>query len=558
MGCPHSPKLKIMIPADSVLLSAKFASVCAVPCLFWFGPEEWPTSERESSCIVGHIDGINNTNIFVLQISSDDVIIHRHEGDYSFDLFWCTLHFTHHSLDLGENLQRGESWEIFQLEFHWFSIDSIQFSVLVGKMNHLRSLSRSTLDCGKGLYRSKTQYRIWEYMDCCRSNSWFLRHSIKIVFPVEKFANKFVTPPRFLLLALESVFVTPRTISLQWVFILYFWWKCKFCPRSLSEGKRLQSWLKTQTFPKSTNACRDLPFYHQDGDSSLFAIWCVLFPWVELIRQKSRILAVSPIQFRWPNPLQPVSPCQLSIFPLSASLESSRSVTFVWNLWQRGFLRTGSDGFPRTSCQTQPMTVSSETPWACRCSRTWRCWRPCHASRYQIHHRFWFGGKSFFTISLLHPIRHRLRAAWRAENVDFQQKEKMIPFITCEISLWSESLRVGFWCRHIWFGSLGSTLILSNNQSRATLWVLETCLIVRLLLLTILFITASLSSKMYNIAPLWEEFAFEETKSTFDNSWFSLEAGVLFWELLRVSDVLFMQRVSPYQLISECLIRFWM
>ena len=30
----------------------------------------------------------------------------------------------------------------------------------------------------------------------------------------------------------------------------------------------------------------------------------------------------------------------------------------------------------------------------------------------------------------------------------------------------------------------------------------------------------------------------EETKSTFDNSWFSLEAGVLVWELLRISDVL--------------------
>ena len=32
---------------------------------------------------------------------------------------------------------------------------------------------------------------------------------------VEKFANNFERLPRFLLLALESVFVTPRTISLQ-------------------------------------------------------------------------------------------------------------------------------------------------------------------------------------------------------------------------------------------------------------------------------------------------------------------------------------------------------
>ena len=37
-----------------------------------------------------------------------------------------------------------------------------------------------------------------------------------------------------------------------------------------------------------------------------------------------------------------------------------------------------------------------------------------------------------------------------------------------------------------------------NYQSRATLWVLDTCLIVGLLPLMIIFITTSLSSKMYN------------------------------------------------------------
>ena len=50
----------------------------------------------------------------------------------------------------------------------------------------------------------------------------------------------------------------------------------------------------------------------------------------------------------------------------------------------------------------------------------------------------------------------------------------------------------------IWF--LGSKLIPSNNQSRATLWVLETCLIVGLLPLIIILIMASLSSNTYNRA----------------------------------------------------------
>ena len=43
--------------------------------------------------------------------------------------------------------------------------------------------------------------------------------------------------------------------------------------------------------------------------------------------------------------------------------------------------------------------------------------------------------------------------------------------------------------------------MLSNNERRATLWVLDTCLIVGLRLLIIIIITASLSSKTYNVAP---------------------------------------------------------
>ena len=50
------------------------------------------------------------------------------------------------------------------------------------------------------------------------------------------------------------------------------------------------------------------------------------------------------------------------------------------------------------------------------------------------------------------------------------------------------------------FEIFGSKLILSNNQSRAALWIHETCLIVGLRPLIIILITASLSSKTYNIA----------------------------------------------------------
>ena len=64
------------------------------------------------------------------------------------------------------------------------------------------------------------------------------------------------------------------------------------------------------------------------------------------------------------------------------------------------------------------------------------------------------------------------------------------------------------------FWILGSKLILANNQSRATLRVLDTCLIVGLPPLIIILITASLSSKMYNWDSPWEECVLVGTQST--------------------------------------------
>ena len=64
----------------------------------------------------------------------------------------------------------------------------------------------------------------------------------------------------------------------------------------------------------------------------------------------------------------------------------------------------------------------------------------------------------------------------------------------------------------IWISE--SKSIISNNQSKATLWDLDTCLIVGLRPLIIIFITASLSSKMYNISLEPEGFTFDGTWST--------------------------------------------
>ena len=75
----------------------------------------------------------------------------------------------------------------------------------------------------------------------------------------------------------------------------------------------------------------------------------------------------------------------------------------------------------------------------------------------------------------------------------------------------------------IWI--LGSRLIRSNNQSRTTLWVLETCLIVGLLPFIIILIAASLSSNTYTEASWRADWTFEGTESM------SFIASILLWDL---------------------------
>ena len=76
----------------------------------------------------------------------------------------------------------------------------------------------------------------------------------------------------------------------------------------------------------------------------------------------------------------------------------------------------------------------------------------------------------------------------------------------------------------IWI--LGCRLILSNNQSRATLWVLDTCLIVGLLPLIIIFLTASLSSKTDKIDETWSTL-FRSRLTCLVGLWFFMWSVVL-------------------------------
>ena len=77
---------------------------------------------------------------------------------------------------------------------------------------------------------------------------------------------------------------------------------------------------------------------------------------------------------------------------------------------------------------------------------------------------------------------------------EIKQAQQMIPLITCEISLGQYVCELVFGVNVFDLDFWSTKLIRSNNQSSATLWVLETCLIVGLLPLMIILITASLSS----------------------------------------------------------------
>ena len=98
---------------------------------------------------------------------------------------------------------------------------------------------------------------------------------------------------------------------------------------------------------------------------------------------------------------------------------------------------------------------------------------------------------------------------------DIEQMKKIVPLITCEIPFWTKCLRVDVWCQCNGFEFWGSKSILSNNQSRATLLVRETCLIVGLRPLILILITGSLFSKTYNIALEPECVVFDGVRSMF-------------------------------------------
>ena len=116
-------------------------------------------THSEPSGISTHNEYISQTYTFVVLIFPFDVVVHRHEDNSPLEMFWFTtqvLHFFYPSHDL----QRSVSLEYHPLELNWFSIDSIEFSVLSGALNPFQSVLSFNARLWEFSRISNEQYRV--------------------------------------------------------------------------------------------------------------------------------------------------------------------------------------------------------------------------------------------------------------------------------------------------------------------------------------------------------------------------------------------------------------
>ena len=109
------------------------------------------------------------------------------------------------------------------------------------------------------------------------------------------------------------------------------------------------------------------------------------------------------------------------------------------------------------------LTRCPEYPRTLRCNWTLHSRRTCRSTRDQIQRRFWLCHNPLFSFLFLHPfaivsgqlveLKFWVQQIW-AEVADVKQMEKILPLITCEISLCQYVCELDVWCRHIWFESL--------------------------------------------------------------------------------------------------------
>ena len=171
-------------------------------------------------------------------------------------------------------------------------------------------------------------------------------------------------------------------------------------------------------------------------------------------------------------------------------------------------------GIRISSCSRVQFPCSCKCPRNFWCNQIFRGWGTCLDSWRQAHdHRSRFGYNYFLFFLFLHLLRHRFGAAYqavirsaasKAEMSDVEQMKKTVSFVTCEIICGQNVCELMFVVAMHLIWILVSKLILSINQSRATLWTRHTCLIVGLLpSINIVWIIIHSTRYLFRIGSLW-------------------------------------------------------
>ena len=107
---------------------------------------------------------------------------------------------------------------------------------------------------------------------------------------------------------------------------------------------------------------------------------------------------------------------------------------------------------------------------------------------------------------------------------NIEQAQQMIPLITREISFGQDVSELDFGV-DVFDLDFWVQIYSIQHAIQCNFWVLETCLIVRLLPFVTILITASLSSNTYSKVSWREDWTFERTESMF------FITSILFWDL---------------------------
>ena len=124
------------------------------------------------------------------------------------------------------------------------------------------------------------------------------------------------------------------------------------------------------------------------------------------------------------------------------------------------------------ACALRGLTFVASLHRAFWCRR-WQSWKnPCN----QTHRWSWLCCDSFFIWFFLRSFWHHCRTICGTEMANVEQTQKMIPFVVWNFPCIMSASWFLVSMHLIWI--FESNLIRSNHQFKATLWVVETCLIV--------------------------------------------------------------------------------